>query len=110
MWTGKTRGGSGGACDPPPSVREVRLLARALRERWEIGDEAREAIMKRLTGAVQDPRTRLRAVTAVTKTLAALSRVNLASIDVALRARSQEELEERIAALEARLAGEGGCR
>src|SRR5262245_29758582 len=102
-------GGSGG--DPvPPTTRDVRLLSRALAESWDVPADTRRAIVERLGAVVADPRARLRAVLAASKTLAGLSRINLTVVDVAIRARTHEELEARVADLEARVANDRGGR
>jgi hypothetical protein len=72
----------------------------ALEERWPMSAEARAAAIERLEQVVRDPLARPRAFDRAVKTLAALGRLNLASVDVALRATQQEELEERITELE----------
>ncbi len=66
---------------------------------------AREAAIKRLEAVVSNPSTGPRAFRAAVKALAGLSRLNLQAIDTTLRAREQEELEERVTELERKSGG-----
>jgi hypothetical protein len=95
-------GGSGGA-PIESTTRDVRLLARAVGEHWDIPEDVRRGIVERLGAVVTDPQAKLRAVLAASKTLAGLSRLNLAGVDVAIRARTHEELDVRVAELELRV-------
>jgi hypothetical protein len=67
-------------------------------------------MLTRLGSVVTDPKAKLRAVLAAAKTLATLSRINLTLLDTAIRAQAHEELEERVADLEARLPSTLGRR
>jgi hypothetical protein len=103
MPTDEDVGGSGGECSQP-TTRDVRLVSRALRESWDIPDDTRRAMLDRLGLVVTDPDSKLRAFFIATRTMISLSRLNLQSVDVAIRARVHEELEARVAELEARVA------
>ena len=109
MPTNDDVGGSGGECIQP-TTRDVRLLSRALAESWDIPEDIRRAIVERMGAVVMDPQAKLRAVLAASKTLAGLSRINLTVVDVAIRARTHEELEARVGELEARVADRGAGR
>jgi hypothetical protein len=65
----------------------------------------------RLGAVVTDPRAKLRAVLAASKALIGLSRVNLSAVDVAIRARSAEDVVERLQDMEAWIASQatGAC-
>src|SRR4051794_6745986 len=102
-------GGSGGE-SVQTTTRDVRLLSRALAESWDIPADTRLAIVERLGDVVKDPQAKLRAVLAASKTLATFSRINLTVVDAAIRARAHEELEARVADLEARLVNDRGGR
>lgn len=93
------RGGLGGDA-LEPGVRTTRLLERALRERWPVPTSLRGRVVERLAATIDDPGTSPREATAAALALLQASRTNLSAIDTALRAKSQEELEGRIAALE----------
>jgi hypothetical protein len=58
--------------------------------------------MRRLERIVSDPESKPRAFFAAVKANAALARLNLAAVDVAIRARQFEDMAERVAALEQR--------
>jgi hypothetical protein len=59
-------------------------------------------MMRRLERIISDPESKPRAFFAAVKALAALSRINLAAVDVAIRAYQFEDLADRVAALEQR--------
>ena len=69
-------------------------------------------MVARLGTIISDPKSKIRAFLAAAKTLTTLSRINLSVVDVAIRAEVHEDLGERVAALEARMADTGGqsCR
>jgi hypothetical protein len=75
----------------------------ALAERWEMDPTARAAMIRRLEDVVADPVTKFRAFQAASKALTALSRLNLAAVDTAIRAKQADELVDRVAELEKRL-------
>jgi hypothetical protein len=58
-------------------------------------------MLTRLGQVVADPNAKLRAVLAASKTLTALSKINLQVVDVAMRAEVHEDLGRRLEALEA---------
>jgi hypothetical protein len=102
------RRGSGSESVPAaPNTRDVRLLAMALEERWIIDPAAREAAVRRLEAVVRDPESKDRAFQRALKSLVSLGRLNLTAIGVGLSARSQEELEGRVRAIEGRLEERG---
>lgn len=94
-------GGFGGS-SAPLNTQEVRLVALALEERWPMSAEARSAAIARLERVVSNPETKPRAFHAALKALTSLSRLNLQVVDVSIRAKASEELEERLQALEER--------
>jgi len=102
---GNLERGSGSGC--APNTRDVRLLALALEERWPVSAEAKSAAVRRLEAVVSDPDAKPRAFDRAIKALASLSRVNLAAIDTGMRAKAQEELEERVAEIEAKIHQQG---
>ena len=59
------------------SVRDTRLLARALMERWPIKPEYRAAIIQKLMQVVANPNTKEREMTAAAKALLAADKQNL---------------------------------
>jgi hypothetical protein len=102
----KAPGGLGDRSAPPAmttGTRDVRLTALALEERWPLSPEAKAAAVRRLEDVVSNPASGPRAFASALKALTALSRLNLAAVDVTLKAKAQEELEERVAAVEQRL-------
>jgi len=58
------------------SVRDTRMIARAVVERWPIKKEYRDAIVKRLMQIVADPTTSPREATSAAKALMAAERQN----------------------------------
>ena len=98
----KTPGGLGESSVWTSGTRDVRLAERAVRESWTVSDDARGAMMRRLESVVSNPESKPRAFYAAVKALAALSRINLAAVDVAIRALQFEDLADRVAALEER--------
>jgi hypothetical protein len=98
-------GGSGGPSAPTPTKPDCKLIEWACEERWPIPDAARSAMIEQLAGVVSEPdviKRKPRLFLACTKALTALSRLNLSVVDTALRAKAQDELEERLSALEER--------
>ena len=90
-----------------PTKDDCKLIEWAIRERWPIPDAAREAMIAQLSAVVSEPgiiMKKPRLFQACAKTLLALSRTNLSVVDVALRCNAQEELEQRVAAIEDRAA------
>ena len=57
-------------------------------------------MVARLGTLISGPTTKIRVFLAAAKTLIGLSRLNLVAIDVAIRARQQEDLDERLTELE----------
>jgi hypothetical protein len=110
MDTSQTVGGSGGS-NGRFTTRDVRLIERAIRESWDLPEDTRRAMVARLGTMIADPETKTRAFLAAAKTLIALSRVNLSAVDVAIRARSAEDVVERLKDMEAWIASHaaGAC-
>ena len=101
MPTDKIAGGLGGEHGPIyPTTRDVRLLARALSEHWDIPLDVRQAVLDRLGGVVKDPQARLRAVLAASKVLVGLSRLNLAAFHQMIECHQHEEIQHRVKELE----------
>ena len=96
----ETSGGLGDPCVWTTGTRDVRLAERAVRESWTLSDDARRAMMLRLETIVSDPETKPRAFLAAVKAIAGLSRINLAAVNVAIRALQFQDLTERVAALD----------
>jgi hypothetical protein len=92
-------GGSGGG-PAPDTARDSRLLERALREHWPIPDTLRKGLVARLAKIIADPDSSKRSVVAAAKTLATLSRGNLAAVETAIRAEQHEDLNRRLDELE----------
>jgi hypothetical protein len=90
------------------STRDVRLLARALREEWPMSPEARKAGIARLEEAVKDPATKPRAFHRAITTLMGMSRLNLSVIETAVAVRREEDLEDRLSRLEEAIDGDRG--
>jgi hypothetical protein len=84
-------------------TRDVRLLAMALNEHWEMPPAVRAMAIQRLEFIVMSPDTTGRAFGAALKALITLSRHNLAVVDTACKAKAIEEHEERLKELESRL-------
>ena len=101
MPTDEIVGGLGGEHGPSYSTtRDVRLLARALSEHWDIPLDVRQAVLDRLGGVVKDPQARLRAVLAASKVLVGLSRLNLAAFHQMIECHQHEEIQHRVKELE----------
>ena len=58
------------------SVRDTRLMARAVIQRWPIKPEYREAVIKRLIRVIADPNSSPREVTAASKAIMAAETQN----------------------------------
>jgi hypothetical protein len=71
-------------------------------------------MIHRLEDVVADPASRPRAFFTAVKAITALSRLNLAAVDVAIRAKQADELADRVDELERRLeasaSAKGGWR
>jgi hypothetical protein len=108
----KALGGSGGPS--ALTTRDVRLVALALAERWEMDPTARAAMIHRLEDVVANPTTKLRAFFTAVRAITSLSRLNLAAVDTAIRAKQADELVDRVTELEKRLeapaSAKGGWR
>lgn len=103
--------GSGAGSAPAPTKLDCKLIELALRERWDISETTRAAMLRELASVIEDAgiiTRKPRLFLAVARTLAALSRGNLAGVDTAIRARQSEELDERVKAIEERLKQGGG--
>jgi hypothetical protein len=60
------------------SIRDTRLIAKALEQRWPIKSEYRLALVKRLVHIIADPNSKAREVTAACRALIAAENQNLA--------------------------------
>jgi hypothetical protein len=97
----KAPGGLGGSFTP--GTRDVRLVALALEERWPMDPTARAAMIRRLEDVATDPTTKPRAFFTAVRAITALSKLNLAAVDTAIRAKQADELADRVDELEKRL-------
>jgi len=57
-------------------IRDTRMMARALEQRWPINENARKAIVSRLLRIIADPQSSPREVTAASKALLAAESQN----------------------------------
>jgi hypothetical protein len=86
------------------NLKDVNLLERAVRAGWIIPEEAAKFIPADLVSTYKASKSS-RARIAIAKCLDAMKRTELASVDTALRARAQTELDGEMAALKARIEG-----
>jgi len=102
------QGGAGGTrrCGRA-SLADLKLLRRALRAGWKIPDEAKDLAPKRMLLILEKGKS-ARSWIAASKTLDAMERTTLASIDTALRIEQQTELRGEIDAIKAAIAGKQG--
>src|SRR4051794_34036988 len=84
-------------------TRDIRLVERALRERWPIPKALRGPLIDRLAKIVQDPEASPREATSAAKAILTASRLNLETITAAIRADEHVTLVSRVAELETRL-------
>jgi hypothetical protein len=96
-------GGLGGASKR--GIRDTRLVAKALRERWPIPKTLRGPLIERLAQIVQDPDASPREVTAAAKAILSASKINLDAIGATIKAHEHEELAERVGELERQIGG-----
>src|SRR5436305_2784353 len=92
------QGGSGG--ETRRRVHDVRLIERALRERWPIPKALRRPLIERLAEIVQDTGSTPREVTSAAKAILGASKLNLETIAATIKAQEHEELLDRIDELE----------
>ena len=59
-------------------IRDLRMIQKAMEQRWPIKQEYREALVKRLIRIIADPASSPREVTAASKALIAADSVNIA--------------------------------
>ena len=85
-------------------VSQVNMIEKALRQGWITPEKAEELAPQRMLEILQ--RHSPRGWVAATKVLDAMKRTTLASVDTALRARAQTELDGEVAALKARIEGD----
>ncbi len=83
------------------SLADLRLLRRAIRCGWNVPSEGKALAPKRMVEILKDDKAGERSWVAASKTLVSMTGATLASIDVALRVRQQEEFDQRLAELEA---------
>jgi hypothetical protein len=93
-----TLGGSGG--DSGFTIRDARLVERALREHWPIPEALRGRVIDCLGAIVDDAKAGPRAVTAAARALLGASRINLEGVAAAMKADEYESLRDRVEALE----------
>jgi len=55
----------------PGEIRDIRMIQKSLEQRWPIRPEYREALVKRLTKIIADPKSTTREVTAASRALIA---------------------------------------
>ena len=89
------------------SVRDTRLLARALMERWPIKPEYRAAIITKLMQVVANPNSSPRELTAAAKALMAADKLNMES-EAAERDRQQIERRAELSGIAQALGLESG--
>src|SRR5271166_506387 len=95
-----TAGGSGGDCRR--RVQDVRLVERALCERWPIPKALRRPLIDRLGEIVQDPDATPREITSAARAILTASKINLETITATIKADEHETLVERVEELEKR--------
>jgi hypothetical protein len=95
---GEPQGGSGG--ETRRRVHDIRLVERALRERWPIPKALRKPLIERLNEIVQDTGSTPREVTSAAKAILSASKLNLEIITAAIRADEHEHVRRELAALE----------
>lgn len=71
-------GGLGGQEHPPGTIRDTRMVARAITERWPIKPAMRAAVVKRMAGIVTSSKVSAREATAAAKALIAADALNQA--------------------------------
>ena len=75
-------------------IRDTRLMARALEQRWPISDAVRKAVIRRLVSVVMDPKSSPREATAASKAILSAESQNQADehklVDVSISARNIE--------------------
>src|SRR3954454_24852638 len=84
-------------------IRDVRLVERALRERWPIPKALRGPLIDRLARIVQDPEASPREATSAAKAILTASRLNLETITATIKAQEHEELVRRLEEIERRI-------
>ena len=94
----ETQGGSGGRCIQ--NKRQTRLVARALRERWNIPTEMRGTVIARLGQIVDDSKTEPREVISAAKAILSAGKLNLDNIEIAIKAIEHLALEARMTEVE----------
>jgi hypothetical protein len=76
-------------------------LEGALRQSWPVTEAMKAKALKRALETLKDKEAHPRSIAAATRAVISATQVNLAVVEVALRAKVQEELTERIERLEA---------
>jgi hypothetical protein len=75
-------------------IRDTRMMAKALEQRWPISDNARRAIIGRLLKIIADPQSSAREVTAASKAILSAEAQNQADehkiVDVSIARRHAE--------------------
>jgi hypothetical protein len=88
-------------------VKGLRLVARALKERWAIPTHLRTAVIDRLAAVIADPEASPREITVAARTLVFASQVNLHSLALVIKADEHSGMAERLDQLEALADREG---
>ncbi len=94
----ENQGGSGGTCIR--NERQMRLVERALRERWRISKPLRGSLVDRVGRILDDPNASPREVTAAAKAILSASKLNLENVTVACKALEYLDLEGRVREIE----------
>ncbi len=95
-------GGLGG--ESGRGIRDVRLVERALKERWPIPKALRGPLIERLARIVRDSEASPREAISAARAILQASKINLELIGATIRADEHENLTARVAELEERLA------
>lgn len=60
----------------PSEVRDIRMIAKAVEQRWPVGNDQRKALVERLMRVITDPESSPREVTAAAKALISAEKQN----------------------------------
>src|SRR5262245_46998056 len=93
-------GGLGGGSGR--GIRDTRLVARAVAERWPIPRALRGPLIERLATIAMDPEASPREVAAAARAILGASKINLEAVAATIKAHEHAELSARVAELEAR--------
>jgi hypothetical protein len=90
--------------DPAKGIRDVRLAERALRERWDVPEDIRTPLLRKLAVMALKEQESSRKVASIVRTLLAAGQVNLQSIGVSIAAEAHETLKAEVDELKAMVA------